>query len=149
MSDIISLKEMAPMIEETLASGGKVRLLACGNSMNPVIKDGVDTVVIKKSQQPIKKHDIVLYTRANGKIVLHRVTDVSKDYFIARGDSQWTEETVEKSKILGVLESVEREGKTFSTDSFYFKKYKIFLPAIRWKNRIINSIKLRLGAKNQ
>ncbi len=135
------------MIEETLSSGGKVKILASGNSMDPVIKNGIDTVVIKKAENTVKKNDIVLFRRGNGKLVLHRVTAVDGDTLTLRGDSQWTQECVDKSDVIGILEAVEKDGRVIKSDDGYFKKYKIILPAIRWKRRIINSIKLRLGAK--
>ncbi|MBQ8228826.1 MAG: S24/S26 family peptidase [Clostridia bacterium] len=147
MSDTLSLKEMSPVIEEVLSSGGKVRITASGKSMEPVIKDCEDTVVISEIQNPLAVGDIVLYKRANGRLVLHRIVAINGSEITLRGDSQWTTETVDKSVILGILEAVERNGKVLKLNNMYFKKYKITLPAIRWKNRIINSIKIRLGAK--
>lgn len=149
MSDTLSLKEMSPVIEEILACGGQVKILASGSSMEPVIKNGVDTVVLTKAQNHLRKGDIVLFRRISGSLVLHRIIAVSGDKITLRGDSQWTTETVNSSQILAVLCCVERNGKVYNFDGIYFKKYRIALPAIRWKNRIINSIKIRLGAKNQ
>ena len=60
MSDILSLKEAAPVIEEVLRSGGRVRMLASGRSMEPVIMNGQDIVVLKKAERPFEKGDIVL-----------------------------------------------------------------------------------------
>lgn len=149
MSNTLSLKEMAPVIEEILSSGGKVRITASGKSMEPVIKDGEDIVVISEINKPLDVGDIVLFKRSNGRLVLHRILAVNGNEITLRGDSQWTAETADKSSVLGILEAVERNGRVLNSDSAYFKKYKITLPAIRWKNRIINSIKIRLGAKNQ
>ncbi len=149
MSDILSLKEAAPVIEEVLRSGGRVRMLASGRSMEPVIINGHDIVVLKKAERPFEKDDIVLFKRHNGSLVLHRIITVDGNRLTLRGDSQWTTETVDKSMILGILEAVERNGKVFNLNDKYFKKYKFTLPLIRWKNRIINSINIRLGAKNQ
>ena len=149
MIDTLSLKEMAPVIEEILSSGGKVKITASGKSMEPVIRNGTDTVVISKIQKSLSVGDIVLYKRNNGKLVLHRIVAINGNEITLRGDSQWTTETVDKSRALGVLEAVERNGKVLNSHSAYLKKYKITLPAIRWKNRIINSIKIRLGAKDQ
>ncbi|MBQ8783836.1 MAG: S24/S26 family peptidase [Clostridia bacterium] len=149
MSNTLSLKEMAPVIEEILSSGGKVRITASGKSMEPVIKDGEDIVVISEIKKPLEAGDIVLFKRSNGRLVLHRILAIKGNEITLRGDSQWTTEIADKSSVLGILEAVERNGRVLNSDSAYFKKYKITLPAIRWKNRIINSIKIRLGAKNQ
>ena len=149
MSDTLSLKEMSPVIEEILSSGGKVRIVASGNSMEPVINDGQDTVVLQGIGKKLQKNDIVLFKRKNGKLVLHRIIAVDVDSVTLRGDNQWTMETVDKSAVIGILESIERDGKTFCADGDYFEKHKKYLPLIRWKRRIINSIKIRLGAKNK
>ena len=149
MSDILSLKDASPVIEEILLSGGKVKILASGKSMEPVILDGQDTVVLKKAEKPLQKNDIVLFKRDNGKLVLHRILAGDGNKIPLRGDSQWTTETVDTSRVMGVLDAIERNGRSLKADSEYFEKYKKFLPFIRWKNRLTNSIKIRLGAKNK
>lgn len=149
MSDILSLKDASPVIEEILLSGGKVKILASGKSMEPVILDGQDTVVLKKAEKPLQKNDIVLFKRDNGKLVLHRIIAGDGNKITLRGDSQWTTETVDTSRVMGVLDAIERNGRSLKADSEYFEKYKKFLPFIRWKNRLTNSIKIRLGAKNK
>lgn len=149
MSDILSLKDASPVIEEILLSGGKVKILASGKSMEPVILDGQDTVVLKKAEKPLQKNDIVLFKRDNGKLVLHRIIAGDGNKITLRGDSQWTTETVDTSRVMGVLDAIERNGQSLKADSEYFEKYKKFLPFIRWKNRLTNSIKIRLGAKNK
>lgn len=146
MSDILSLKDAAPVIEETLLSGGRVKLIAAGRSMEPVIVNGQDVVIIVKAQNPLKKDDIVLFKRNNGNLVLHRIIALDDNRVTLRGDSQWTTETVDKSRVMGILEAIERNGKIIPAESIYFKKYNVILPAVRWNRRIINSIKIRLGA---
>lgn len=149
MSDILSLKDAAPVIEEILSSGGKVKILASGRSMEPVIRDGQDTVVLKRAENPPRKDDIVLFKRDSGSLVLHRIIAVDGSSITLRGDSQWSTEAVDVSMVMGVLDSVERNGQIIKADSRYFEKYKKTLPLIRWKNRLTNSIKIRLGAKNK
>lgn len=137
------------MIEEILLSGGRVKILASGKSMEPVIRDGLDTVVLKKAEKPLRKNDIVLFKRDNGRLVLHRIIAVSGTEITLRGDCQWTTETVDASRVMGVLDAIERGSQVIKAESEYFEKYKKFLPFIRWKNRLTNSIKIRLGAKNK
>ncbi len=149
MSDILSLKDAAPVIEEILLSGGKVRILASGKSMEPVIVDGQDTVVLTRAEKSLRKNDIVLFKRNNGRLVLHRIIAIDGNQITLRGDSQWIIETVDASQVMGVLDSIERNGQTIKADSEYFEKYKKTLTFIRWKNRLTNSIKIRLGAKNK
>lgn len=147
MSDILTLKDAASVIEEILLSGGRVKILASGKSMEPVIRDGLDTVVLKKAEKPLQKNDIVLFKRDSGSLVLHRIIAIDGSKITLRGDSQWTTETVDSSRVMGVLDSIERNGQSIKADSEYFEKYKKTLTFIRWKNRLTNSIKIRLGAK--
>ncbi len=149
MSDTPSLKEMSAVIEEVLDSDGEVKIKASGNSMEPVIKNGKDIVVIRKLKRDIRKGDIILFKRDNNSLVLHRVTRLNGDDLTLRGDSQWTSELVNKSRVVGILDCIERDGRVISVEDKYFSRYKITLPLIRWKNRLINSIKIRLGAKNK
>ncbi len=137
----ISLSEFSPVIEEVVNGGGKVKVLASGESMHPTIKDKTDTLTLSQVSGELKLNDIVLFKRDNGKLVLHRIIGENENGFVLRGDSQWTTETVKKEQIIAVLESVERNGKSID-----YKKYDAFLPLIRWERRIINSIKIRLGA---
>jgi hypothetical protein len=149
LSDTLSLKDAAPVIEEILLSGGKVKILASGRSMEPVICDGQDTVVLKKAEGKLQTDDIVLFKRDSGNLVLHRIIAFDGNQITLRGDSQWTTETVDSSRVMGVLDSIERNGQLIKADSEYFEKYKKILPFLRWKNRLTNSIKIRLGAKNK
>lgn len=149
MSDILTLKDAAPVIEEILLSGGRVKILASGKSMEPVISDGLDTVVLKKAEKPLQKNDIALFKRDNGRLVLHRIIAVSGTEITLRGDSQWTTETVDASRVMGVLDAIERGSQVIKAESDYFEKFSKTLPFIRWKNRLTNSIKIRLGAKNK
>lgn len=140
MSDIILLSEFSPVIREVVGSGGKVRITASGDSMNPVIRNKTDVLTLGAVKRELQKNDIVLFIRDNGKPVLHRIIGVDGESFVMRGDSQWLTETVRKEQIIAVLESVERNGKIYN-----YKKYNAVLPLLRWSGRIANSIKIRLG----
>lgn len=149
LNNSVSLKELSPVISEVISSGGTVRVTAAGSSMHPVIKDGIDTVILCKCTNEIKKDDIVLFQRDNGRLVLHRVINSKGNDLTLRGDNQWITETVSADKVIASLDSIERNGRVYSADSFYFKKYKVLLPFIRWTRRIINSVKIRLGVSKK
>jgi signal peptidase I len=134
------LSQFGPVIEEVLSSGGKVKITATGTSMEPVIKNGSDTVTLTAVNKELGIDDIVLFKRDNGKLVLHRIIGKNQTGFVLRGDSQWTTEAVSAENIIAVLDSVERNGKPVN-----YKKYDKILPVIRWSNRIKKSIRIRLG----
>ena len=65
-----------------------VAIPVAGNSMVPFLHHG-DTVYLDLLDSPPKKGDIVLYTRASGRYILHRIKKVNRDgSFIMVGDAQ-------------------------------------------------------------
>lgn len=59
-----------------------------GSSMVPFLHDG-DTVHLDLPDSPLKKGDIVLYTRFNGRYILHRIQKILPDGgFVMVGDAQ-------------------------------------------------------------
>lgn len=65
-----------------------VAVPVAGNSMVPFLHDG-DTVYLDLPDSPLKKGDIVLYTRVNGRYILHRIQKILPDGgFIMVGDAQ-------------------------------------------------------------
>lgn len=63
-----------------------------GDSMRPFLHPG-DMVYLDLPQPPLRKGDVVLFTRPTGQYILHRICQVYPDgSFRMRGDNQdWTE----------------------------------------------------------
>lgn len=136
---------MESVILEVLENDSTVTLTASGQSMEPLIHDGKDNVVLKKVREKPKKGDIVLFRRNNGKLVLHRIAGEDENGYILLGDNQWTREYgIKESQIIAVLDSIERNGRTYKADGLYCNTFKTFLPFVKWERRIKNSISLRL-----
>ena len=70
-----SFEEMMCTLEGIVANGGSMSFIPAGKSMLPTIRDKKDLVTISPAND-IKKYDIVLYRRKNGKYVLHRVVKI-------------------------------------------------------------------------
>lgn len=150
MNNNINLSEMEEVMTEVLSHGSTVTLTASGTSMEPFIRNGKDTVVLKKIQKRLQKGDIILYKRGNGKLVLHRVVGENKNGYILCGDNQWIKEQgIKESQIIAVLDSIERNGRVIKSDGTYFKVYKVFLPLIKWVRRVKNSISIRLKGEHK
>lgn len=65
-----------------------VAVPVAGGSMIPFLYHG-DTVYLDLPDSPLKKGDIVLYTRANGRYILHRIKKINPDgSYIMVGDAQ-------------------------------------------------------------
>lgn len=123
MNNRVELNDLWPIIDEVISSGGEFQFKPNGISMLPLIRPGVDTVTLV-SPGEIKKTDIVLYRRDNGKFVLHRVMYVRKKDFIMRGDNQkYLEVGVRRDQILASVKFIVKDGSCVDFSSEEYKKY--------------------------
>lgn len=90
-------------IEEELAVSGRALSYTVGVSMEPLLHDRRSTVVIEKTDIPLRPGDVVLYRNARGDYVLHRIIRKAGTKYIIRGDNCVWKETVPPEKIIGVL----------------------------------------------
>lgn len=83
-----------------------------GDSMTPFLHHG-DTVYLDLPGRPLKRGDIVLYTRAGGRYILHRIYKVNKDgSFLMVGDAQQVLEKIpSRGQIHALVTSARHEGK--------------------------------------
>ena len=91
--------------------------------MKPLFREGRDAVMLKAPDREIKKYDVVLYTDALGRYILHRVIAVKGDTLVIRGDNTYKKEFVKKSDILAYMIAFNRRGKRLDADSFGYKFY--------------------------
>lgn len=145
MSKRYSLEELVPVMEETLNENGEVSFVSAGTSMMPTIRDRKDTVTLVKPNGKLKKGDVPFYRRDNGQYILHRIVYVNGDTYVTCGDNQWVNEyNVRQDQVIGVLKSIERNGKVYSVNDGKYKAYLFFLPAVRWAYRLYNAAKRRV-----
>ena len=110
--------------EEILARDGRLVYTSVGSSMLPLIRQGRDLLVIEKAEGRLKKYDIPLYRRDNGRYVLHRILKVRENDYVICGDNQVVKETgITDRRIIGVLTALVRNGKEVSLDS---RKYWLY-----------------------
>ena len=94
-----------------------------GNSMNPMLVEGRDRVVIVPPVFPLKKYDIPVYRRGD-HYTMHRIVKVSKNGYIICGDNRITlERDIEDNDIIGVLEGFYQGDKYISCDDAQYLKY--------------------------
>ena len=113
-------------IKEQLEEYGNVLYPNKGFSMEPIIKEGRDAVMIKKREKGCKlnKYDVVLFERPNGSLVLHRVTDEVEGGYLILGDNCIEKEFVPDERILGIMTGIVRNsGEEISVDDERYKKY--------------------------
>ena len=88
----IPLEELYPTIKAVLDSNGTFLLYPNGTSMLPTIRPGKDSVLLSRADV-IEAGDMILYKRATGAFVLHRVIRIAEDgSFVLRGDNQYFDE---------------------------------------------------------
>ena len=101
-------------LEAELAQNGMLVYANVGVSMRPLLRQGKDLMVIRKKlpQERCKKYGAVLFKRANGQYVLHRVLQVrAQDYVICGDNCIGREYGITDEQILGVMTQVVRGGR--------------------------------------
>ncbi len=132
----LPLKDIYPIIAESIQSGGEVYLTVRGNSMSPFLADGRDQAVFASAdQRAIRRGDIVFYQRNGGQYVMHRVYKVGKDGAMTMlGDAQWTLEAgIRPDQIRAFVPRVVRKGKEISCEKgIWHAVMKMYLLRIRF-----------------
>ena len=114
---------MNKSIEELLEENGKHFQTTVGDSMEPMLRDRKNVVEIVKPTRPLKRYDLPLYRRPDGKYVLHRILKVKKDSFITCGDNRYCRETVPKEWIVGVMSGYFKNEKYISEKNLKYRAY--------------------------
>ena len=141
----INLDDAMPLIREKLNAGHEVTFSPRGTSMLPFLKEGRDTVTLTAPSAKLKKYDLPLYQRKNGKYVLHRVVKVGETYTCI-GDNQFTlERGIEHGQIIAVCSSFVRKGKKIKASDFSYRLYAIFWNHSRFIRRILAAVCRRVS----
>ena len=110
--------------EEILARDGRLVYTNVGDSMEPLIRQGRDLLVIERRRGRLRKYDVPLYRRDSGQYVLHRVLRVREDDYVLCGDNRWSREYgVTDKQILGVLTAVIRDGTELAVTDRRYRLY--------------------------
>lgn len=139
----ISLEDINDIMEEKLSKGGEIIYSPKGRSMLPCIREGRDSVTLKKYIKVPEAGDIVFYRRADGAFVLHRIIKCQKDgrYTIC-GDNQCVlEKDVDKSTFIAVVSGIKRGNKEINLNSAVYKAYYHLLFLRRFYIKNLNILK--------
>lgn len=117
------MEALIPLMREQLETGESVHFSPKGISMLPMLRQGVDSVVLSPLPEKLQKYDIPLYQRSNGHYVLHRVIHVGQTY-TCMGDNQFVEEPgLLHSQMIGVVTGFYRKGKFHSVKEPGYRLY--------------------------
>lgn len=102
---------------------GAIAFVPRGNSMWPTLKNRGQSVIVVKKTGRLSSMDVALYTRADGRFVLHRVMEPVSGGYVMCGDSQFVTEYVKEEQVFGVMSGFYR-GKKFTecTDEKYLRR---------------------------
>lgn len=143
--------------EDIIERDGRLIYTNVGNSMEPLICQGRDLIVIEKPSGRLKKYDIAMYRRKSGQCVLHRIVKVKKNSYVACGDNQIAVECgIEDNQVIGVMKARISDDKILLMDSFTARIYahlwcdffmiRIFLLKLK---RMVNKIANRRYKKRK
>lgn len=141
MSESIHLSDYEELIREVLATGGEFRLYPHGTSMLPLLRQGIDSVALRRLDRQPRKYDILFYKRQDGSYILHRVKEVTDQGLIMWGDNHaMLEYGITEKNIIGYAARVFRGDKELDCQSLKYRAY-LWL----WQFKAIRSVLLPIA----
>ena len=118
-----SMNQIIPLIADAVSSGKDIKLTVTGYSMYPLLESMSDSVVLTKSGK-ISKYDVVLFKRADGSHILHRIIKIKNGVMTIAGDNETKKEyPVYEKDVEAKMKAFERNGKYHTTDELWYKIY--------------------------
>lgn len=124
---LVSMEQLAPLIEQIVAAGGDVTIQVTGNSMNPLWRHRKNNVVLTGCDPAaLKRGDVPLYRRDGGQFVLHRIFRLRDGCFDMAGDAQTEIEAgIRPDQVVALLKGYYTEqGAYRSCRSVRYRLYK-------------------------
>ena len=129
----LPMASLVPVIREVIESGGEFNLFTRGTSMRPTICEGVHSVMLG-APTDISSGDILLYERANGQFVLHRLVRIRGDELIMCGDNQFVlEGGIHRSDVIAKVTAIIKGEESSDVKKDFF--FRTRLSAIRTMRR--------------
>ena len=123
-SEPVFLADVLPEISAELNAGRCVRIYPRGVSMEPMLRGGRDSVLLAPPPSRLRKYDVPLYRRSDGRFVLHRVVKAHDGFYDLCGDNQLVvEKQVPRQWIIAVAVSFTRKGKEISCGCLSYRLY--------------------------
>lgn len=117
------LDTLMPLIRERLEAGQTVKFSPRGVSMLPMLRQGIDSVVLSPVPEKLKKYDLPLYRRDDGKYILHRIVEAEETYTCV-GDNQFVlEPGLRHDQMLALVTAFTRGEKVYSVTDWRYGIY--------------------------
>ena len=141
MSDPLYIAEYDALIREVLDSGGEFRIYPHGTSLLPLLRQGIDSVALRKLDRQPRKYDILFYQRKDGSYILHRVKAVTKQGLVIWGDNHtMLEYGITEKDIIGYAARIFREDKELNCQGPGYRMYLWI-----WQFKAIRSLVLLIA----
>lgn len=132
----VQLEQLMPLFKGQLAHGQSVRFYPKGVSMMPMLRQGIDSVVLSPLPEKLRKYDIPLYQRDDGHYVLHRIVKVGETVTCI-GDNQFLlERGLRREQMIGIVTAFYRGEKRHSVTEFGYRLYCRFWHYTRFPRRV-------------
>lgn len=125
--------------ERLLREQGSLVHTIKGVSMMPLLDQNKDAVHLIPVNRELQKNDIVLFKRANGALVLHRIIKIREDGYVIRGDNCLGSELVPRKNIIAIADAVYKNGRYIPCNDKKLIKYAKKQP-ITWFFRYLKNI---------
>lgn len=113
-------------IEDAIERGNFV-IHPHGVSMWPMIRNGVDSVVVNPVEGRLRKYDLPVYLDNRGRYVVHRIIDVTDEGYVICGDGLYEiEYDITDKNIIGVVTGFFRKEKYIDADNKKYLRYVHF-----------------------
>lgn len=147
MSCEVHLADFYPLIQETLANGGTFSLTITGSSMYPFIVGQRDKVTLSPIKRALKKNDLPLYRRDDGRFILHRIVRVEKDgTYTCCGDHQTClEKGLRRDQMIGIATEYIRKGKRITDKNILYRIYRTVWTWVRKYRWVFFGIRNKLA----
>lgn len=117
------LNNLMPLFRERLAAGQKIQFSPRGISMLPMLRQGIDSVILSPVPEKLKKYDLPLYQRDDGKYILHRVVEAG-DTYTCIGDNQFVyERELRHDQMIALVTAFTRGGREISVTNPTYRLY--------------------------
>lgn len=111
-------------LKELLNNGQNVKMTVTGNSMQPFLKEGRDSVELAQTCfAEIQLNDVVLIQREDGTYVMHRIIRKEKNCFYMMGDAQdWVEGPLGERNLRARISAIYRKNKKIEVTNQAYKQ---------------------------
>lgn len=141
MARVLNTQEYLDTVCELLQQGQtSVAVPVAGGSMIPFLHHG-DTVYLDLPRMPLKRGDILLYTRPNGQYILHRLIQINRDGSLwVCGDAQMQLEYLpDPGCVCGYVTSAQHKGKCNRPGQLRWWAYShLWRWLIRYRHRLMH-----------